>query len=277
MTTFQKIVYAMQWRMDKPAPFGAFHLVSLLLVVLLTVFLIVKFRNASDKTVRRILLVAWVALVVLEVYKQISYTLDWRNLPIHWSYQWSSFPFQFCSTPLYVLPLAVFLREGKARRAVMAFLSTFSVFAGLAVMILPQDVFTTLTAINVQTMLHHGLQIALGVFLIAHDRRRTSWRHLAWGVVLFAAFCAAALALNVAVYHAESLPGVRNGFNMFYISPYYDCTLPVLSTVYKVVPYPVFLLIYILGFALISALVYAAERGAIALARRAAKARETAS
>ena len=44
--------------------------------------------------------------------------------------------------------------------------------------------------------------------------------------------------------------GITGGstFNMFFISPYFPCTLPVLSEIYPVVPYPVFLLLYVLGF-----------------------------
>ena len=28
-------------------------------------------------------------------------------------YTWSSFPFQLCSTPLYILPLIIFLKDNK--------------------------------------------------------------------------------------------------------------------------------------------------------------------
>jgi hypothetical protein len=51
------------------------------------------------------------------------------------------------------------------------------------------------------------------------------------------------------------------GFNMFYISPFQPCTLPVLSEVYAKVPsYPVFLVIYVLGFTLVAALIYTIEK-----------------
>ena len=46
--------------------------------------------------------------------------------------------------------------------------------------------------------------------------------------------------------------GLETGetFNMFYISPFYPCTLPVLNIIYEKTPYIVFLLCYILGFLL---------------------------
>jgi hypothetical protein len=55
---------------------------------------------------------------------------------------------------------------------------------------------------------------------------------------------------------------------MFYISPYYNNDLPVLSTIYPMVPYFVYLIIYIFGFALVAALVFAIEKGIVALTLR---------
>jgi hypothetical protein len=43
---------------------------------------------------------------------------------------------------------------------------------------------------------------------------------------------------------------------MFFISPYFECTLPLLDTVYAAVPYPVFLAIYVFGFMIIAAIIF---------------------
>lgn len=273
MTTLQKLVYALQWRLEaKPLPYGAFHLASLLILVLFTAFLIIRFRRASDKTLRRILLTAWLVMLIMEVYKQLCLTLKCPDgVTASWQYQWYIFPFQFCSTPLYALPLAIFLPEGRVRRAVMTFLSTFSLFAGLVVMVYPNDVFTTLIGVNVQTMLHHGLQVALGVFLAVYDHRRAGRRHFVWSLFVFYAFAAVAMAINLGAYH---LLGIRDVLNMFFISPYFDCTLPILSNIYKAAPYPVFLLVYLVGFAAVSGIVYAAERGLTALITRASRGKQ---
>ena len=42
---------------------------------------------------------------------------------------------------------------------------------------------------------------------------------------------------------------------MFFISPHFDCTLPVLSIIYPKVPYIGFLIIYILGFSIVAGIV----------------------
>ena len=257
---FEKLLYALGEKMPKPPIFGTWHIVSLVLAIALAAFLVAKFKDCSDVTLRRIFLVMWLIMLFFEVYKQFHFAfrvedyVTWQY--IHWEYDWNVFPFQFCSTPLYLLPILVFAKEGKFRNAISAYMVTFSLLAGLIVMIYPGDVFSSTTSINIQTMVHHGFQLAIGIFLAAHNRHKLNKRFFAWSVAVFAALSAVALILNVVMHYAK--PGV--GFNMFYISPFQPCTLPVLSAIYPLVPYPVYLLIYVLGFALVSAIIYAIEK-----------------
>ena len=67
-------------------------------------------------------------------------------------------------------------------------------------------------------------------------------------MVTFIAFCAIANIMNIAVYNS----GILNGetFNMFYISPYFESSLPVFDVIYNAVPYPVFLAIYVVALSL---------------------------
>ncbi len=259
MTPFEKIIYALQGSMPVPKPYGAWHIASLIIVVAISVFLVVRFRDAKDKTMRRIIFIAWITILLTEIYKQTVFSLHVENMSASWSYQWYAFPFQFCSAPLYVLPFVAFMKENKLREAMMTFLMTFSLFAGIAVMLYPVDVFIDMIGINIQTMLHHGTQVIIGVFLVAYNRHRLKKGQLLSGIGVFGAFVAAALIMNIAVHHAHRATGVNAVFNMFFISPYHACTLPLLSTINQKVPYPVFLLIYILGFALIAAIFFAAE------------------
>ena len=150
----------------------------------------------------------------------------------------------------------------------MAYISTFSLFAGIIVMVLPTSVFTTLISINIQTMVHHGLQVVFGVYMAAYNRSRLSKRFFAWAEIVFAAFASVALIMNVIAYHKLVIPGLTEEFNMFYISPYMNNDLPVLSAVYPLVPYPVYLIIYLFGFTLAAVLVYAVEKGIVALTLR---------
>jgi hypothetical protein len=237
-----------------------------------TVFLIWKFRDADEKTIRRLLMGAWITLVILEIYKQIifAYRED-IYVPGHmiWSYHWYGFPFQLCSSPLYLFPFAAILKDGRVKDSVMAFLATFSVFGGLAVICYPNDVFTVLGGVNVQTMIHHGSQIAIGLFLAARNRNRWSFKLYVKGIATFSIMSAIAILLNEAMFAHFTNNGITNvAFNMFYISRHYGCSLPVLSMIYPKVPYPVFLLVYLLGFVFVATVIFLAEQGCIRLAGR---------
>ena len=277
MSSFEKIVMFLRFEMKTPVSFGAFHLAFLLLTIVATVFLIWKFRNSDEKTIRRLLLGAWITLMILEIYKQVvfSYRED-IYVPGHmiWSYQWYIFPFQLCSSPLYVFPFAAFLKKGHVKDAVVSFLATFSVFGGLAVMIYPNDVFTSLGGVNVQTMIHHGSQVAVGLLLAARYRSNWSFKVFLKGIIPFAILSSVAILLNEIMFSHFTNHSINAAFNMFYISRHYSCSLPVLSAIYPKVPYVAFLLIYLLGFVLVSGIIFAAERGVISLGRKSAAKQE---
>ncbi|MBQ4065400.1 MAG: YwaF family protein [Clostridia bacterium] len=254
--------------MTTPGNYGWLHLLFLALTAATAVFLILRYRDANGKTVRRILGVAWIVMVVLEIYKQLVFSMGVTEGVAHWDYQWYAFPFQFCSTPLYALPFLVFLKDGKVRDAFMTFFTGFSLFAGIAVMLYPGDVFIDMIGINIQTMVHHGMQVALGLFLVAYNRRRLCKKSFLGSLAVFYGFVLLAMGMNEVLHRYLAGKASEETFNMFYISPHHPCTLPILSDVYAKVPYPVFLVIYLAGFALLSFGIYGAEKGILALVSR---------
>lgn len=272
MNFFERILYLLQADMESPVSYGVWHICFLLLTVAASAFAVWRFRDASEKTLRRVLLTVWVVLVALEVYKQLVYSLSVSDQTASWSYQWYAFPFQFCSTPLYVLPFAIFPRSERVRSAVMSFLATFSLFGGLAVMAYPGDVFISMIGINIQTMVHHGSQLVLGALMVAWNRRSMDKVFFARGVTVFAMLASVAMLLNIGVHAALAAAGMGDTtFNMFFISPYHPCTLPVLSAIYPLVPYPVFLGLYLFGFSVVAGIVFALEKGILHLIGRRAR------
>lgn len=265
MSVLVSILTFLDGRMETPTNYGIWHICFLLLTIGATVLMTVLFRNASDRTMRRVLTVMWVIFLVLEVYKHIVFSFSVEDGRIVFDYPWYIFPFQFCSTPFYALPFLIFLKDGPVRNFFAMFTTGFVLFAGLAVMLYPNDVFTTRTGVNIQTMVHHGMQVVMGVMLVAYNRRRMTLRNLGGGIAVFALFAATAMTLNELAYIFFTANGLDDTFNMFFISRHFPCTLPILSTVYEMVPYPVFLLIYLLGFALVSALLFGIEKGILAL------------
>lgn len=249
MNFFERFLVLLDAKMSTPTFFGWYHILCLILTALITFFLIKRYKDSSDKVFRKILLITWLIIVVLEGYKQINFSFNENDLT--WSYDWFFFPYQFCSTPLYVLPFIIFCKEGKFRDAFSAYTITYAFFAGLAVMIYPGDVFVKTIGINIQTMVHHGSQVVLGIFVAVHERKKFSKKFFTSALPVFIVAVLIALAFNVVGHFV--IPS--EGLNMFYVGPYESCTLPILSLIYPLVPWPVFFILYVFGFSLILLLI----------------------
>jgi hypothetical protein len=244
-TLFEQILAMLDGKMQEPNSFGWYHLLCLAIVVALCALIICKRKSFTPQRIRLNIGIAALLLILFEVYKQLNFSYNAEN--DRWGYQWYAFPFQFCSTPMYVMLAATFLKNGKVQRSLYSFLATYGFFAGLAVMCYPNDVFIETIGINVQTMVHHGFMVVVGVFMYATGAVKISHKTILHALPTFAALVAIALTANILYWHV----GDRNQtFNMFFISPYYACTLPVLSAISETVPYFVFLACYILGFSI---------------------------
>ena len=261
--------------MDIPQSFGVFHTCCLIAVILATVLLVYFFKDAEDKTIRRIVLGVWILLVVFEIYKQLAFAMTVENGVADWRYKWYVFPFQFCDTPLYIMPFIAFLKDSKIRDAFIVFFACFTFFAGIVVMIYPNDVFSSTIGFNIQTMVHHGAQVAIGIMLAARYRSKLVLRNLLWSFVIFVGFCVVAITLNEIIYAVISANAIDDTFNMFYFSRHYGCHLPILADVYnaflgvsKIFCDVFFPVVYIVGFSAVSALFFGIEKGVVTLARR---------
>jgi len=265
LNLFEKILHSLSQTMERPTNYGWFHLTFCAIVVAFTVFLCIRFRNTDDKTFRRIILISWLVMLLLEIYKQLIFSFEYDGSSVTWDYLWYAFPYQLCSTPLYVLPFIAFSKQSHFRDALISYISVFSFFGGLAVFFYPNDVFVETIGINVQTMIHHGLQIVLAVFCVVYNRKKIGrLRYFASSIPVFSLLVSIAIILNVIGYHL--LP--NDTFNMFYISPYYPCTLPLLEILYPMVPFAAFIIIYIVGFVVIAALLYHIEKGIVYLTEK---------
>ena len=233
--------------METPEMYGWFHNLWLLITISVTVILCRFCRNASPRRVCSIILSVTLLVIVLEIYKQINFTFSVKdNGIIQKDYQWYAFPFQFCSTPMYVGLLAGITRKGKVHKGLCAYLATYAVFAGFAVMMYPADVFIGTIGINIQTMICHGSMIVVGVYLMYIGYVKVEHKTILKAVPVFAVALIVAVALNEIMVASGILKGET--FNMFFVSPHFAPSLPVYSLVQQVVPYPLSLVIYIVGF-----------------------------
>lgn len=252
---------------DMPTNYDPYHLSWIGLVLIITVLLLCFGKRMSDKAVRRVTFALWVSMALLEIMKQLLFGLTVVDGAFVWDYAWYAFPFQFCASPLYVLPLVAFLKDGRLRDAAITFIATFALFAGICVYVFPNDVLTYWPFINAQGMYHHGAQIFWGIFLAFRYRDRMNFGNLIKATGIFVTLAGIAMIMNEVVYSYFTANGIGDTFNMYFISPHFDCTLPILSVVYQEVPYPVFLCIYIFGFMLAAGLVMLLMKGLVKLTR----------
>ena len=247
---------------DVPPAYGSYHLISIILTVVLAVALSLLYKKIGEKNVRWVILTVSVIAILLEVYKQITYTFSVENGEIVSDYQWYAFPFQFCSVPMYAGVLAG-LTKGKLHDCLCAFLASYAIFAGICVMIYPGDVFSTVAGVNFQTMYCHGSMITLGVSLLAFGYVKNAHKSILRAMPVFAAAVGLAVIMNEVVYRTNIAEGET--FNMFFVSPHFEGTLPVYSTIQQVVPYPLCLILYILAFSIAAYVILLAATGIRAL------------
>lgn len=246
MNGFEKFVYFLQGTMNKPKPYGVYHICCLILLVAIC-FLVFKFmKGASDKKIRIFLITISIVLIVLEIIKQLIFSFNYDGVKVNWHYNWGSFPFQFCSVPMYVALIAGILKDGKVRDALYAFLGTYTLFAGMAVMIYPATVFMDYIAINIHTVVHHGAMVVIAVGMLSSGRCKTENKTILKALPVFLTLTTVAFFANIIFYKS----GNTEYFNLFYISPYYRSEIPFLDYFRKV--YPIMLILYIGVFTLIS-------------------------
>ena len=257
MEIWTRILQILDTQMTTPGLFGWFHLLWLGIVVAASLALGLRGHNRSFDNVRKIVLILSVVTIVLEVYKQINYTFgDGSSAP---AYQWYAFPWQFCSTPMYIGLVAGLTKKGKFHDALCAYLATFGMFAGMAVMLYPGDVFIGTVGINIQTMVCHGGMVVLGALLLASGHVKAELRTILKALPVFATVVLIAVAMNEAAFRTGLLE--EHTFNMFFVSPYCEPSLPVYSLVQGVLPFPWSLLVYILGFTAAATVVLAVAMG----------------
>lgn len=118
-------------------------------------------------------------------------------------------------------------------------------------MLCPNNVFVKTIGINIQTMVHHGLQVALGFFCACRNIKKFKFINLINCFVIFFILANIAIVINEVgnVLTTESV-------NMFYFSRHHESIFPIVKDLIPILPYPVFLLIYFPVFFAITLAIY---------------------
>lgn len=254
MNLFERFVLLLQTEMERPKPYGLFHLLWLIAAFVVLVIICRKKESESDKKIKWIIGIYGIVAFVLETLKQTSWAMNVNDGIVSWSYSWYSAPFQLCTTPIYVCLICLFLKENKVRNALFSYMAFYTILGSIATAIRPNDVFVRDILINVHTMWLHIGSLVVSLYLLISGRVKLTKNSFIGATITFLIFIAIALVMDIGVYQSGILNGAN--FNMFYISPYFISALPVFDIIQKSVPYLLYLLIYIVALMLGAGIIF---------------------
>lgn len=238
----EKILSIISFPTETPKPYGFFHIISLILAVTMTVFITRILKNGDKHTEKRIFLIASAIIIAGELYKQLVLSFEKG----YFEYNVYFFPMQFCSTPLYVYPLAFFTKNKRLYDGAAFYSATYCLFAGTIVLLYPGSVFCNFGGINVQSLLHHGIMVAVGAALLIRHYRNFSKSSFLYGTGIFLFFLSVAIAFNFSF--GEKV-------NMYYLNPLSPVRVPIVSGLIEWLPYPIAVAVYAIFFSLIAFLI----------------------
>lgn len=250
MNIFEKLILLLQKEMDTPKPYGWFHLLCVGIMILFIIILYKRRNNHNEKQLKIVLGVYGVIALLLEILKQISWSFNYdfiTNLVI-WDYEWYSFPFQLCTTPIFVSIICLFLKDNKIRKSLLSYMAFITILGSIATIIIPDSCFTSDILVNIHTMWLHLGSFVVSVYLLFTNEVKLNIKNLERAFVVFIVFVSVAMFFNIYIYNIDVLNGET--FNMFYISPYFISSLPVFDIIQENTPYLIFLIIYIFAIVL---------------------------
>ena len=248
-----EFLHFLQGTMEEPEIISWFHLIALIPIICAAILVPYFLKNTSEKVYKRVLFFSWVTLLILELFKELVKAFHYGN-PSYWEYSVRDFPFSICSMVYYFIPIVIFVNKEKHPKIVDAangYLCFITLVMGVIVCIYPKMATSTLIYINVQTFIHHGSQIVLGILVFVWNRKNINIKTLYRSLIAFLITASIAIIINLAFY--------PRFINMFFINPIIITNLPLGNIVQEKAGYPVYLLGFLSSVALVSFLTYLVE------------------
>lgn len=248
MSVFEKFIAFLSKDMKTPSFYGIYHIASILFIVTAVALIIIFRKKITHKQIAYITLTVGLIMAVLELYKQL--VLSYNPSNDTWAYRWFAFPFQFCSTPTYITLLAFLfykLNIKSVYNALLGFLGTYSLVAGIMVIFVgTKSVLCSSVGINLQTMIHHGLMMVLGIAILVSRSLSFDKKTFITSSLVFLPLLSVAMILNA----------ILPQLDLFYVSTTSTVAFKPISDFFfgGNLPYIIYLIGYIVLFAGASAL-----------------------
>lgn len=199
------------WEMEKPKPYGALHLIFMIVGFAVCAFAAWKLRRVGEKGNRAILLTSGIFLLLCEVYKQLFYTFVINPGE---GYTWWIFPFQLCSIPMYFCIIIPLLKKGKVQRALYNFTVAYNLLGGAIAFLEPSGLLHEYWTLTLHALIWHMMLVFVGLYIGFSGRACTEKSDYKSATVIFLSLCVIAFAINCIFMKASD-----NTINMFFIGP----------------------------------------------------------
>ena len=262
LALLEPIFQSAAWPMAEPAAYGLFHILFTLIGFAASGFFAWKLRRISDKVLNRILFACGLILAVSEVFKQFFYYF----IIAENTYHWGEFPFQLCSTPMYMCLIVPFLKDGPSRRAMYSFMVLYNLLGGAISFAEPSGLFHEYVFLTVHSCVWHMLLVFVGLLICFTKRGGTVMTDYIAATKIFLVLSLAAFLMNCMVQF-----GLGEEMNMFFVGPG-DSPIAVFEQFSQWFGWYVNTLIYIfavcLGAYLIFTLIYWSQNKELPIHRR---------
>ena len=154
--------------MTEPTAFGWFHILWLVLVAI-TIFVLYKNKKYySENQLKKVLGIYGVVALILETLKQLIWAFNYDPITniVTWDYQWYAFPFQLCTTPIFVSIICLFLKKGNIRNNLLSYMAYITILGSISTMLIPDSCFVSDILVNIHTMWLHLGSFVVSVYLL---------------------------------------------------------------------------------------------------------------
>lgn len=245
--------------------FGAISLIALIFIV--------KKNNKNLKFINVLLFCYGLVFLGLEIYHEVN-----RFIRLGF-YDFSSFPFQFCSIPIYFCLIIPFIKNEKIREPFFYYIGIYCFISGLFPLLFGQrqlcrwsNPFDTF-----RSFLWHILIMQISIIAIVHkpiayDLKKT-YKPLIGSICIFFGLTVIAQLINATLHYTGGVNFpttdgslIKDVYNTslkdpdaagcFYISPFIVSTMPVYSLIWLKLGWVWNYVLYLISFTLLAVIVY---------------------
>lgn len=196
------------WEIHGLKPYDLFHIAFFVFALIAIHHITVRLMKCTIRTSNIVLFGTGLFLLITEIYKQLFY----YYIVSPGEYSWWIFPFQICSTPMYLMLILPFIKSEKVETIILDYIFAFGTFGGLATFLFPSGMIHDHIMLTLHSFVWHMLLMFAGIHIMksrlktmpAFDQTRR----------LYLVFAVVALTINVIVGN-----GLGEYINVFFLGP----------------------------------------------------------